>query len=444
VASRRAKEEEQRIATENENKLSEDIRNLAVIMKNGNDNIDGMSLALAESVVENVKKVRGNAVYPAGLAAAKIGSPNTVSKMLDDFVDRIAAVENGIGTAESNINGLNATINEQCDAEKFMITDRFDQDSLGRGLWNAFSPARMEKVVVAASDDELPQNATVRISGQVYCAEDEGNQPYTITTTYTLTGATTTHTEYYKTFHVRLKKDTRQLEAEVNRLNTQITDLQKQKVDLVRGFVPSYKEIDVNTTIDDAIQKQAVKTTASSSFAAAPAPMNEPVSPQAAAPVEPVPSPKPEPENSEAIVPSSNLDNELNPNNLSGVIPDGEKAKVHLNKGRQLEVAGDHQGAIGEYRLAAATDGDLAWAWGEMSYSLNKLEKYQYGIIAARKCIDIGGADKMLGACYFDLGFAQEMLGNKAKAISAYEKSLENRPGHDYVMKRLADLRGGQ
>jgi tetratricopeptide (TPR) repeat protein len=146
----------------------------------------------------------------------------------------------------------------------------------------------------------------------------------------------------------------------------------------------------------------------------------------------------------ETVTPVPDVDDGFNPNNLSSVVTDGEKAKVHLNKGRQLEVAGDHEGAIREYRLAAATDGDLAWAWGEMSYSLNKLEKYRYGIIAARKCIDIGGADKMLGACYFDLGFAQEMLGNKVQAISAYEKSLENRPGHDYVMKRLADLRGGQ
>lgn len=118
------------------------------------------------------------------------------------------------------------------------------------------------------------------------------------------------------------------------------------------------------------------------------------------------------------------------------------KARVHLNNGRVHGSEGEHEIAIGEYLLAIARNPDLAWTWGEMSYSYNKLGRYGDALAAAQQAVELGGEPKMLGAVYYNIGTAQQKLGNEAEAIEAYETSLELRPGHKTVIRRLKALRG--
>lgn len=165
-----------------------------------------------------------------------------------------------------------------------------------------------------------------------------------------------------------------------------------------------------------------------------------------AAPERSVATPTPEPAPTPAAAPQA-VETALaaaaavpEPVDIPDAQPDQGQARKHLQAGRELESSGNHSAALEEYKLAVAYNPDLAWAWGEMSYSLNKLERFREALSAAENAVRLGGDGKMLGAAYFNIGDAQEELGNPKGAIAAFEKSLEKRPGHPYVTRRLEAL----
>lgn len=117
-------------------------------------------------------------------------------------------------------------------------------------------------------------------------------------------------------------------------------------------------------------------------------------------------------------------------------------AAFHLGQGRRWAKMEAWAYSIGEFRQSLRFDPTNAWGFCEYSNALRKLQRYDLAVEAANRAIQIGGDGRLLGAAYYNLGYSLEALGDKEKAIAAYEESLKARPGHMTVISKLREHKG--
>ncbi len=155
----------------------------------------------------------------------------------------------------------------------------------------------------------------------------------------------------------------------------------------------------------------------------------------AAAPV----ATKPEPPQRPAAKPATKIDAPTKPA-LPTLTKDAraEYAK-HLEEGRRLAKAGEWAKAIVELEAALAVIPGDDRALGELSWAAFSSGDHAKARTHARAAVLAATSPKVKGAALYNLGRAEEALGELAAAKTAYEQSVTLRP-NTVVQKRLDEL----
>lgn len=130
-------------------------------------------------------------------------------------------------------------------------------------------------------------------------------------------------------------------------------------------------------------------------------------------------------------------------------------AQWHLNKGRELVREGNYTSAIEEYDRALEIDMDNKWLLADYVHAqLTMIEQEKPDDIhsaldspikklnLAQKLNDAEEANSFFaGALFYNWGRVRELQGNAQRAVTAYEKSLELRPGNNATRNRLEQVK---
>lgn len=111
----------------------------------------------------------------------------------------------------------------------------------------------------------------------------------------------------------------------------------------------------------------------------------------------------------------------------------------HLEQGRKLAKAQEWAKAIVELEAALAVIPGDDRALGELSWAAFSSGDHAKARSSAKAAVLAASNPKIKGASLYNLGRAEEALGELAAAKSAYEQSIAARP-NEVVRKRLADL----
>lgn len=111
----------------------------------------------------------------------------------------------------------------------------------------------------------------------------------------------------------------------------------------------------------------------------------------------------------------------------------------HLEQGRKLAKAQEWAKAIVELEAALAVIPGDDRALGELSWAAFSSGDHAKARSSAKAAVLAASDPKIKGAALYNLGRAEEALGELAAARSAYEQSIAARP-NEVVRKRLAEL----
>ncbi|HWB77360.1 MAG TPA: hypothetical protein VG755_20475 [Nannocystaceae bacterium] len=112
---------------------------------------------------------------------------------------------------------------------------------------------------------------------------------------------------------------------------------------------------------------------------------------------------------------------------------------AHLEEGRKLAKAEEWAKAIVELEAALAVIPGDDRALGELSWAAFSSGDHAKARTSAKAAVLAATNPKVKGAALYNLGRAEEALGELAAAKAAYEQSVAVRP-NDVVQKRLAEL----
>lgn len=113
--------------------------------------------------------------------------------------------------------------------------------------------------------------------------------------------------------------------------------------------------------------------------------------------------------------------------------------RAHLEQGRTLAKAQQWAKAIVELEAALAIIPGDDRALGELSWAAFSSGDHEKGRTSGKAAVLAASSPKIKGAALYNLGRAEEALGELAAARAAYEQSVALRPS-ETVQKRLADL----
>jgi tetratricopeptide (TPR) repeat protein len=116
-----------------------------------------------------------------------------------------------------------------------------------------------------------------------------------------------------------------------------------------------------------------------------------------------------------------------------------KKYRVALERGRKLEQAGDHAGAISAFEEALAVRPDDPKTLSELGWAAFHAGAFDRAEDATRKAIAHASTAQQKAAALYNLGRIQEAHGDKEAARASYRESLRLRPSRT-VRKQLAQL----
>lgn len=113
-----------------------------------------------------------------------------------------------------------------------------------------------------------------------------------------------------------------------------------------------------------------------------------------------------------------------------------------LGKGRAQVKSGKYKEGVATFEKALEIDPNNARALSELGWAAFKGEDLERAETATRASIRNSRDSNISGASLYNLGRIHEKRGENDQAATAYERSLQVRPGNKIVTKRLADLKG--
>jgi hypothetical protein len=130
--------------------------------------------------------------------------------------------------------------------------------------------------------------------------------------------------------------------------------------------------------------------------------------------------------------------------NPADATTDAKGAKVHLNKGRQLEQATQHDAAIEEYRASLQLDPGFYKTWGELGYALKNGGKAVEAEAVGKKALELGTADdRYQSNVLLWMGMLMQETGRKTEAVDYLQKSVNKNPNNSYARTKLNEIQGG-